>query len=174
MALLVPASLDFAVAMGEGATASGLFLSAGMLFSVAGLLVGTPLASEIDWDQVFARRLFIGPLGTCFTTYHPFPSWVLLGPGSFPKARARCNFLCLVILVAIAPLVQSATEASVQARRVIFWVVILLYGMVQFFKTLYMVSWNTMWQVITPHREKTFWQMMAQCGGSVKKAISSC
>ncbi|CAE7549578.1 GIP [Symbiodinium pilosum] len=27
-----------------------------------------------------------------------------------------------------------------------------------------MVSWMTMWQIITPHSEKTFWQMMAQCG----------
>ena len=162
MALLVPASLDFAVAMGESATASGLFLSAGTLFSVAGLLLGRPLASEIDWDQVFARRLFIGPLGTCFE----YVSVRFLAPGSFPKAYARCNFLCLVILLAIAPLVQSATEASIRGRRVIFWVVILLYGIVQFFKTFYMVSWNTMWQVITPHSEKTFWQMMAQSGGS--------
>ena len=168
MALLVPASLDFAVAMGEGATASGLFLSAGTLFSVAGLLVGKPLASEIDWDQVFARRLFIGPLGTCFTTYHPFPSCVLLGAGSFPKARARCNFLCLVILVAIAPLLESVTAVNIANRRVAFWMLILFYGIVQFVKSMPMVSWITMWQVITPHSEKTFWQMMAQCGASAR------
>ena len=166
--LLAPVSLDFAVAMGEGATASGLFLSAGTLFSVAGLLSGRQLASEINWDQVFARRLFIGPLGTCFA----YVSVRFLAPGSFLKALARCNFLCLVILVAIAPLLESVTAVNVENRRFVFWMLILCYGVVQFVKTMPMVSWITMWQVITPHGEKTFWQMMAQCGASTRTPLS--
>ena len=59
VAMLVPVSLDFSLAMGQSATASGVFLSGGTVFSVVGLMVGKPLTSEDNWNQQFARRLFL-------------------------------------------------------------------------------------------------------------------
>ena len=65
VALLVPVSLDFSLAMGQSATASGVFLSGGTVFSVVGLVVGKPLTSEADWNQQFARRLGLACNSLC-------------------------------------------------------------------------------------------------------------
>ena len=59
VAMLVPVSLDFSLAMGQSATASGVFLSGGSVFSVVGVVLGKPLTSEAHWNQQFARRLFL-------------------------------------------------------------------------------------------------------------------
>ena len=51
LSMLVPVSLDYALAMGHSATASGLFLSAPKVFALLGTMLGKPLTSEVNWDQ---------------------------------------------------------------------------------------------------------------------------
>jgi len=135
VALLVPVSLDFSLAMGQSATASGVFIGGGTAFSVAGLIAGKPLTSEVNWNQRLARGIFL-----------------------------VCNSLCLVSLVGMAILVESAASWSLNTTRWAFWLIVFLNGMVAFLKAVLLLSWTTMWQIITPASEKTFWQMMAQCG----------
>ncbi|CAE7429381.1 GIP, partial [Symbiodinium sp. CCMP2456] len=135
VALLVPVSLDFSRAMGQSATASGVFIGGGTAFSLAGLMAGKPLTSEVNWNQRLARGIFL-----------------------------VCNSLCLVTLVGMAILVETAAPWSLNTRRWAFWLIVLLNGMVAFLKAVWLLSWTTMWQIITPASQKTFWQMMAQCG----------
>ena len=66
VALLVPVSLDFSLAMGQSATASGVFIGGGTAFSVAGLIAGKPLTSEVNWNQRLARGIFLVCNSLCF------------------------------------------------------------------------------------------------------------
>ena len=56
LSMLVPVSLDYALAMNQSATASGVFLSGPTVFALLGTVLGRPLTSEVHWDQVYARN----------------------------------------------------------------------------------------------------------------------
>jgi len=60
MSMMIPLSLDFALSLGHGGTASGFYLSAGVLLGLLGIGVGKALVDEARWKQSFARRLALG------------------------------------------------------------------------------------------------------------------
>ncbi|CAE7201873.1 unnamed protein product [Symbiodinium natans] len=132
--LIVPLSLDYAIAMGQSATASGVFLGCGTTLSVVGLIVGKSLNSETNWNQAFARKTYI-----CF------------------------NSLSIALNLSLAFLTQASVHWSLPARQQFFWWSQLLLGSVFGAAALPTISWNTLWNKITPPQEKTFWMIMAQC-----------
>ena len=139
-AMLIPPSLDFALAMGQSATASGLFVGGGTVFAVVGAAFGKSLTNESDWDQRFARRLFL-----------------------------FCRSLCLVLHVLTAFLLQSAVAWSLRTRQWTFWLACLLCSLNFGISAVPMVSWTTMWQIVTPPSDKTFWMILTQCGAGLRK-----
>ena len=132
--LIVPLSLDYAIAMGQSATASGVFLGCGTILSVIGLVVGRSLNSETSWDQAFARQTYI-----------------------------VCNSLSVALNLLLAFLTQASVHWSLPARQQSFWWSQLLLGSVFGAAALPTITWNTLWNKITPPQEKTFWMIMAQC-----------
>ena len=132
--LIVPLSLDYAIAMGQSATASGVFLGCGTILSVVGLVVGKTLNSETNWNQAFARKTYM-----CF------------------------NSLSVALNLSLALLTQASVHWSLPARQQFFWWSQLLLGSVFGAAALPTISWNTLWNKITPPQEKTFWMIMAQC-----------
>ena len=143
-AMLIPPSLDFALAMGQSATASGLFVGGGTIFAVVGAAFGKSLTNESDWDQWFARRLFL-----------------------------FCRSLCLVLHVLAALLLQSAAAWSLPTRQWTFWLACLLGSLNFGISAVPMVPWTTMWQIITPPSDKTFWMIVTQCGAGLRKMFST-
>ena len=132
LSMLVPVSLDYALAMGHSATASGAFLSVPMLFAVLGTMLGKPLTSEVNWDQPFARRLFLG-----------------------------CHVFAFTGALVLAFLMQAASQWNDATRKTSFWGFLLVSGVNEFFNALPMVGLNTMWNVVTPNSQKTLWSMIA-------------
>ena len=132
LSMLVPVSLDYALAMGHSATASGAFLSAPMLFAVLGTMLGRRLTSEVNWDQPFARRVLLGSHGLSFTG-----------------------------TLILAFLMQAASHWNDATRKASFWCFFFAHGVNQFFNALPIVSWATMWNVVTPNSQKTLWSMIA-------------
>ena len=59
--MIIPDSLDFALAMGQSATASGVFIGTGPVGAMVGLIAGSKLTSEENWNQRYARQCFIIP-----------------------------------------------------------------------------------------------------------------
>ena len=59
--MIIPVSLDFALAMGQSATASGVFIGTGPVGAMVGLIAGSKLTSEENWNQRYARQCFIIP-----------------------------------------------------------------------------------------------------------------
>eukprot|EP00435_Cladocopium_sp_Y103_P062660 s199_g24.t1 len=59
LSMTVPISLDFTLSLNQGATASGFFLSAGVLSGVLAFGVGKKLVDEGNWNQFYVRRLMI-------------------------------------------------------------------------------------------------------------------
>jgi len=132
--LVVPLSLDYAIAMGQTATGSGVYLGGGTIFSCIGLILGKGLTSEQNWDQKWARQVHI-----------------------------RFSALGLVGYFCLAFVTQASTTWSLPARRQWFWWSQLCMGAATTVITLPTITWNTMWNKITPARDKTFWMIMAQC-----------
>jgi len=134
LSLLIPVSLDFAIDMGQGATASGLFLSAASVFAVVGVVVSKRIVPEDNWDQRWARKVFM-----------------------------VSNAIATAVLVMNAYILLAVVDSSLSARAAIFWVSTLLYGTVNFTFGLCTLSRSIMWNLITPQQEKTFWMIMTQC-----------
>jgi len=59
LSMTIPISLDFTLSLNQGATASGFFLSAGVLSGVLGFGVGKKLVDDGNWSQFYVRRLMI-------------------------------------------------------------------------------------------------------------------
>ena len=93
MSLLIPVSLDFAIDMGQGATASGLFLSAASVFAVVGVVVSKRIVPEDNWDQRWARKVFM-----------------------------VSNAIATAVLVMNAYILLAVVDSSLSARAAIFWV----------------------------------------------------
>ena len=129
--MLVPVSLDYALAMGHSATASGVFLGAPMVFALLGTMLGRPLTSEVNWDQPFGRYLNLG-----------------------------CQGLAFAGNLVLAFLMQAASQWSDETRKTSFWCFLLVNGANQFFQALPIVCWTTMWNVVTPNSQKTLWSMI--------------
>ena len=134
LAMLVPVSLDYSLAMGQSATASGLFLSGPTVFAVFGTILGRPLTSEVNWDQRFARSLYI-----------------------------QCQGLVFLGCITLAFLMQEAANWSDSSRRTAFWAFLFVHAVLQFFQALPMVALSTMWNVVTPNNQKTLWSMITAC-----------
>ncbi|CAE7037646.1 celE [Symbiodinium natans] len=130
LSMLVPVSLDYAMAMGHSATASGLFLSAPTVFALLGTMLGKPLTSEVNWDQAFARRLYLG-----------------------------CQGLAFAGNLILAFLMQAASHWNDATRQTWFWCFLLVNGANQFFQLLPSVGFQTMWNIVTPNSQKTLWSM---------------
>lgn len=134
LSLLIPVSLDFAIDMGQSATASGLFLSVASVFAVLGVVVSKRIVPEDNWDQRWARKVFLA-----------------------------CNAMATAVLVVNAYILLAAAQSSLNARAAVFWVSSFLFGTVNFMVGLCALSRSVMWNLITPQREKTFWMIMTQC-----------
>jgi len=66
--LSIPISLDYALAMGESATASGVMIGTMPVGALIGTLAGKRFTNEQDWDQRHARKVFVCCYGlnVCF------------------------------------------------------------------------------------------------------------
>jgi len=64
MSMVIPLSLDFALSLNRGASASGFFVSAGVVMAILGTGVGKGLVDETRWRQSYARRLVLGAVLT--------------------------------------------------------------------------------------------------------------
>ena len=134
LSMLVPASLDYSLAMGQSATASGLFLSGPSLFGMLGTVAGRPLTSELNWDQRWARNLYI-----------------------------RCQGLVFCGNLILAFGLQAAAHWSEPAKKTGFWLFLAINAASQFFQALPIVGSTTMWNVVTPNSQKTIWSMITVC-----------
>ncbi|CAE7416932.1 unnamed protein product, partial [Symbiodinium sp. CCMP2456] len=132
--LSIPISLDYALAMGESATASGVMIGTMPVGALVGTLLGKRFTNEQDWDQRHARKVFV-----C------------------------CYGLNVCFMPAIALLIQSSVGWSVEAKRMVFWLVVYLTFVANVLGGMIMIPWCTMWNLVTPHDDKTFWSMLAQC-----------
>ncbi|CAE7222995.1 GIP [Symbiodinium sp. CCMP2592] len=132
LSMLVPDSLDYALAMGHSATASGVFLSAPFVLAMIGNFLGRPLTSEVNWDQRFARNLCVG-----------------------------CQGVTVAGSLTLAFLMQAASHWSEATKQTSFWCFLLVSSASQFFNALPIVAWATMWNVVTPNSQKTIWSMIA-------------
>eukprot|EP00439_Symbiodinium_sp_Y106_P064393 s1431_g10.t1 len=95
--MFIPVSLDFALAMGESATGSGVFIGVGPVGLLVGSALGKKLTTESNWNQRYARKVFILLYGTS----------VLLMP-------------------VIAFFIQTAAARSLEAKRWTFWCAVFL------------------------------------------------
>lgn len=59
MSMQVPISLDFALSLRQSATASGFFLSCGVITGVFAMVAGKRLVDEENWDQFRVRRVLV-------------------------------------------------------------------------------------------------------------------
>lgn len=132
LSMLVPDSLDYALAMGHSATASGVFLSAPFVLAMIGTILGRPLTSEVNWDQRFARNLCVG-----------------------------CQGVTVAGSLTLAFLMQAASHWSEATKQSSFWCFLLVSSASQFFNALPIVAWATMWNVVTPNSQKTIWSMIS-------------
>ena len=131
LSMLVPDSLDYALAMGHSATASGVFLSAPFVLAMLGTILGRPLTSEVKWDQRFARYLCVG-----------------------------CQGVTVAGSLTLAFLMQAASHWSDATKQTSFWCFLFVSGASQFFNAFPVVAWTTMWNVVTPNSQKTIWSMI--------------
>ena len=136
--LLAPLSLDYAIAMDQSATASGLFLGSGTVFSTLAVVCGRALTKEQDWDQAFARRLYV-----------------------------LSNVAGVILYMMLALLTQSSVHWSLEHKRIWFWLSQVVNGLATAANSLPMISWSTMWNKLTPQREKTFWMICTQSARSL-------
>ena len=132
--LAIPMSLDYALAMGESATASGVMIGTMSVGALIGTLVGKGFTNEQDWDQRHARKVFV-----C------------------------CYGLNVFSMPAIALVIQACIGWNMEAKRMVFWLVVFLTFVSNVLGGMIMIPWCTMWNLVTPHDDKTFWSMLAQC-----------
>ncbi|CAE7258971.1 gloB [Symbiodinium natans] len=132
--MMIPLSLEYALAMGESATASGVFLGMAAAGSTVGIVLGQSLTSEADWNQRYARKLFIYFYG-----------------------------LSVMTMPLLALILQASIDWSLRARRLTFWLVIALNFVNTCIGSIPIIAWSTMWNIVTPQGEKTFWMMLTQC-----------
>ena len=132
--LSIPISLDYALAMGESATASGVMIGTMPVGALIGTLAGKRFTNEQDWDQRHARKVFV-----C------------------------CYGLNVCFMPAIALVIQACIGWNVEAKRMAFWLVVFLTFVANVLGGMIMIPWCTMWNLVTPHDDKTFWSMLAQC-----------
>ena len=126
-------SLDYALAMGESATASGVFLGAAAAGSTVGIIIGRGFTSETDWNQKYARKIFVYMYG-----------------------------LSLMAMPVIAISIQTSVDWSSGGKRKMFWFVVVLNFCTTCVGSIPVVAWSTMWNIVTPQNEKTFWMMLTQ------------
>ncbi|CAE7948923.1 AVT1 [Symbiodinium sp. KB8] len=126
-------SLDYALAMGESATASGVFLGAAAAGSTVGIVIGRGFTSETDWNQKYARKIFVYMYG-----------------------------LSLMAMPVMAISIQTSVDWSPGAKRQMFWSVVVLNFCTTCVGSIPVVAWSTMWNIVTPQKEKTFWMMLTQ------------
>ncbi|CAE7732728.1 GIP [Symbiodinium sp. CCMP2456] len=131
LSMLVPDSLDYALAMGHSATASGAFLSVPFVVAMLGTILGRPLTSEVNWDQRFARSFCV-----------------------------VCQVVTVAGSLTVAFLMQAASHWSDASKRTSFWFFLFVSGASQFFNAFPAVAWATMWNVVTPNSQKTIWSMI--------------
>jgi len=132
--MFIPVSLDFALAMGESATGSGVFIGAAPVGLLVGSALGKKLTTESSWNQRRARKVFLFLYGAS----------VLLMP-------------------VIAFFIQTAAARSLEAKRWTFWCTVFLLFLTMVLASLPTMSWFLMWNTVTPQKEKTFWMMLTQC-----------
>ncbi|CAE7673069.1 unnamed protein product [Symbiodinium necroappetens] len=132
--LSIPISLDYALAMGESATASGVMIGIMPVGALIGTLAGQRFTNEQDWDQRHARKVFV-----------------------------FCYGLNVCFMPAIALVIQSCIGWNVEAKRMVFWLVVFLIFVANVLGGMIMIPQCTMWNLVTPHDDKTFWSMLTQC-----------
>ncbi|CAJ1353402.1 unnamed protein product, partial [Effrenium voratum] len=131
--MIIPLSLDFAASLNEGATASGFFLSAGVIASVIAMSAGKYLVDERKWDQFYVRRLMI----FC------------------PMVSLKLSFLTAVFI--------NKTAAQGADNNFVWWSVILLGQASAFFQALPTIPGALFWSKITVPSRMTFWMILTQC-----------
>ena len=114
--MMIPLSLEYALAMGESATASGVFLGMAAAGSTVGIVLGQSLTSEADWNQRYARKLFIYFYG-----------------------------LSVMTMPLLALILQASIDWSLRARRLTFWLVIALNFVNTCIGSIPIIAWSTMW-----------------------------
>ena len=132
--LAIPVSLDYALAMGETATASGVMIGTMPVGALIGTLAGKKFTNEEEWDQRHARKVYV-----C------------------------CYGLNVLSMPAIAFVIQSCAAWGMEAKRMVFWLVVFLNFAANVLGGMITIPWCTMWNLVTPHDDKTFWSMLAQC-----------
>ena len=131
--MFIPLSLDYALAMGESATASGVFLGTAAAGSTVGIIIGRGFTNETDWNQRYARKIFLYMYG-----------------------------LSLMAMPVIAIGIQASVDWSSGAKKKVFWFVVVMNFCTTCVGSIPVVAWSTMWNIVTPQSEKTFWMMLTQ------------
>lgn len=133
-AMLMPVTLDFAASMGQSATMSGFFISCSLVASILGVVMGKRVVSEASWDQRVARSLIL---------------W--------------CGLISILFVLMEAAISNSAVHLSIHAKRVVFWVMILITQVHAFVGALPYIPFMVMWGKFTPKSEMSFWMVLTQC-----------
>ena len=131
--VVIPVCRDYALAVGESATASGLMIGVVPLGALIGMLAGKGLVTENDWNQRYARKIVL-----------------------------YLHALQVFSMPAMALIIQASVEWSPHGKRLSFWGVLSLYFLTVLIGSMIMVPWRTMWNLATPQTDKTFWSMMTQ------------
>ncbi|CAE7828557.1 unnamed protein product [Symbiodinium sp. CCMP2592] len=132
--VVIPVCRDYAKAVGESATASGLLIGVVPLGALIGMLAGKGLVTENDWNQRYARKIVLYVHGL----------WIFSMP-------------------VMALIIRASVEWSPHGKRLSYWGVLSLYFLTVTIGSMMMVPWRTMWNLFTPQTDKTFWSMMTQC-----------
>ncbi|CAE7496730.1 unnamed protein product [Symbiodinium necroappetens] len=131
--MIIPVSLDFALAMGQSATSSGVFIGTGPVGAMVGLIAGSKLTSEENWNQRYARR--------CFIISYSISTLAMAGTALF---------------------IQVSQGWQMSAKQYAYWLVIAMNFLSTSFANVPILPWMTMWNILTPNKEKTFWSMLTQ------------
>eukprot|EP00439_Symbiodinium_sp_Y106_P038811 s1855_g4.t1 len=124
-------SLDFARAMGESATSSGVLVGMTYLGAVLGVLAGRWLTDQQHWDQRYSRKV-----------------WVV------------CYGIAVLSMLAIALVIRSAVNWSMSAKPAAFWLVVAMVLIGNTVFNVPLIPYVTMWNVMTPQHEKTLWSLL--------------
>lgn len=142
MSVQIPLSLDYALAMGQDATMSGVMLSLSGLSGLVGAIVGKVMCPEENWNQRRARRfLVLVPLFSTMITM--FNMWAL----------------------------QWLAGKGESTRKQWWWILLILMQFGALMAGMCAMPSQIIWNKCTPQKDKTFWMMLTQAAKQLGLAI---
>eukprot|EP00930_Biecheleria_cincta_P000504 TRINITY_DN10110_c0_g1_i1.p1 TRINITY_DN10110_c0_g1~~TRINITY_DN10110_c0_g1_i1.p1 ORF type:complete len:686 (+),score=97.19 TRINITY_DN10110_c0_g1_i1:48-2105(+) len=142
MSVQIPLSLDYALAMGQDATMSGVMLSLSGLSGLLGAIIGKVICPEENWNQSRNRRFLV--LVPQFST---------------------------VIFIFIMWALQWVAGKGEDTRKQWWWILLILMQFGAVMAGMCAMPSQIIWNKCTPQKDKTFWMMLSQAAKQLGLAI---